>query len=173
MWNRLPKVGAQQLTNDSSTYSQILPGDLIFFGQSPYARHHVGIVINNKNNGVFEIVEGNAGRSVNLQNDYITVDKNIVIATDAKRQVAGFGKVLNRSDPSRGNPTVDSLPGVGQSGSATMPGSFVPVGSSSMGSSDLANGFVSQSLTSTDSTLSYLLTGDHALANDIPFIEWI
>jgi len=38
---------------------------------------------------------------------------------------------------------------------------------------DFANGFVSQSLTSTDSTLSYLLTGDHALANDIPFIEWI
>ena len=66
------------------------------------------------------------------------------------------------------------LPGV-PAGSvvSTVGGGSLQPSFNSETNTDLANGFVSQSLTSTDSTLSYLLTGDHALANDIPFIEWI
>lgn len=165
---------SNQLLNNSSSWEQILPGDLVFFSKAGTAKDidHVGIVYRNKHKGIIDIIEGNAGPDATKEyakTDNITVDlyENLDLVSN-RRHVYGFGRVLDQGSPLRGNPTAGGLAGVA---ATTTAGGSTPIGSPQVGNTDMANGFVSQNLATAAN--SYLYTGDHALANDISFMEWI
>ena len=155
----------------------VQPGDIIFYEKKGIVCH-VGIVTK-VNATTLDTVEGNTGfDEVTRESIEVQEHKNVPITgTRGSNRIRGYGRILPLNDPRRGN-SLNSVRGtgsplVGITSTSTDGGLSLVSSSNGIANSDLANGFVSQSLTSTDSTLSYLLTGDHALANDIPFIEWI
>jgi hypothetical protein len=173
MWNnlnpnqRILAVGAPD----------VQPGDIIFYEKKGIICH-VGIVTK-VNATTLDTVEGNTGfDQVTRESIEVQEHKNVPITgTRGSNRIRGYGRILPLNDPRRGN-SLNSVRGtgsplVGITSTSTDGGLSLVSSSNGIANSDLANGFVSQSLTSTDSTLSYLLTGDHSLANDIPFIEWI
>lgn len=167
------------------------PGDLIFYSKSNDANiHHVGIVESvDRSSGKIITVEGNSGWDQRLRESvgvyrHDGKDGNPQPRTlsNKDQHVYAFGRVttnkaaLGSNMAGQVDGTTASTTYGGADIAPTIASSYTTYTYNTIqtsGANSLANGIVQQQLGSTDSTLSNLLTGDHALANDISLKEWI
>jgi len=160
MWDALPESQKHR--------SPFLPrpGDLVFYSFGKTTPSHVGFVESVNSDGTFNTIEGNSGKDWK-PGVQISVAKRSGISR-LNPDLYGFGRVTTLPWKIGGSLS-QSISGLVASSPSEL-GSSISV---SQGSDSLANGSINQQLSSTNSTLSYLLTGDHALANDIPLIDWV